>query len=303
MSNCNILLGFLCITPLAFVMATFVPSNEWQFVPENVAIPGGLEVRLDLEKGGRWARILQDNIKESHSLDKNAADPTPQVYDPSSVTLDNAQLDAMEEKAHDYDHGVNIAHLYGPALFEILKDASNPNYDQAGRIVSICIRNNDDATRAWITVCPDLSQAFKFNRRSLLIVGSLVSNSEGRDYLRGHDTLKKVRGELVAAGNIESTTSKAISKLLQDLAIADGGSADLCNWVDALQQAHYTTKNPELKQLAIDIVEHKGEFESLKIECKPQPGLLSPHEERKRAAKSARRFGNRLASRNHFDEL
>lgn len=284
-------------------MAVFEPSNEWQFVPENVAIPGGLEVRLDLEEGGRWARLLQDNGKEDQNLVERFTEPAPYTNDLATVALDPEQLEVMREKAHDHDDGADIARLHGLSLLNLFKDASNPAHDQAGRILGVCMRNNHDATKAIVTACPELSQALKFDRRSLSIVGSLVSNSKGREYLQSHGTLDKVRRGLVTADHIDSATSKAISNLMQDLAIAGEDSADLCKWVDALQQAYYTTQNAELKQLAIDIVQHNGEFESLTVECRPQPGLLLPHEEQKRAEESARRFENRLASRNHFDEL
>ena len=38
----------------------FVPSDEWQAVPEGVAIPGGLHVQMDLQTARKMARIMRD---------------------------------------------------------------------------------------------------------------------------------------------------------------------------------------------------------------------------------------------------
>jgi nucleotide exchange factor SIL1 len=43
--------------------AEFVATSEWQFVPEGESLPAGLHYRLDLEKGGRWAKLLSEEDK------------------------------------------------------------------------------------------------------------------------------------------------------------------------------------------------------------------------------------------------
>lgn len=37
----------------------FVATDAWQRVPEGSALPPGLEVKFDLDKGGNYARLLQ----------------------------------------------------------------------------------------------------------------------------------------------------------------------------------------------------------------------------------------------------
>mmetsp|Transcript_73605 Transcript_73605/g.137554 ORF Transcript_73605/g.137554 Transcript_73605/m.137554 type:complete len:92 (-) Transcript_73605:35-310(-) len=36
----------------------FVPSTEWQQVTDDMVCPPGLEYRMDLSGGGKWARLL-----------------------------------------------------------------------------------------------------------------------------------------------------------------------------------------------------------------------------------------------------
>lgn len=40
----------------------FVPSNEWQEVPEGQHVPAGLEIRMDFQTGKRFARTLSSNM-------------------------------------------------------------------------------------------------------------------------------------------------------------------------------------------------------------------------------------------------
>jgi len=39
----------------------FIATNEWQIVPDDVSIPPGLWVRMDISLGGRLARLLEDD--------------------------------------------------------------------------------------------------------------------------------------------------------------------------------------------------------------------------------------------------
>ena len=41
-------------------LETLALTNEWQAVPEGVAVPGGVEVKMDLSTGKKLARLAQD---------------------------------------------------------------------------------------------------------------------------------------------------------------------------------------------------------------------------------------------------
>ena len=36
----------------------FIPTKEWQEVPEGVGVPPGLEIRMDLASGKNFARLI-----------------------------------------------------------------------------------------------------------------------------------------------------------------------------------------------------------------------------------------------------
>ena len=37
----------------------FIPTKEWQEVPEGVGVPPGLEIRMDLASGKNFARLMR----------------------------------------------------------------------------------------------------------------------------------------------------------------------------------------------------------------------------------------------------
>lgn len=60
----TILMFVLCtITP--FVMGReIVATNEWQWLGPNDTVPAGLEIRMDLTNGGKWARSIQPSEQQ-----------------------------------------------------------------------------------------------------------------------------------------------------------------------------------------------------------------------------------------------
>jgi hypothetical protein len=59
-------------------VAPFVPTDDWQEVLEGQSIPHGLHVRMDLSKGGRWAKKLAPEVPgvDVAAARAGAAEPT-----------------------------------------------------------------------------------------------------------------------------------------------------------------------------------------------------------------------------------
>ena len=285
---------------LYLAMATeFVPTHEWQLVPEDVAIPGGLDIRMDINHGGEWAKLSERNGAPAHGDSGEREIRGEKEIAIASLDLD--QLPALEEEAHDYDDGAEIAQKHGTQLFELYK--SGPQSELAGRILTVCLRNNAAAAKSLIEEIPDLLDIFTLQDRAISILSALVSTPPGAKFVQRSEVLPNIRRELAYVESMTPTLARNVRKLLQNLSVGGVDDEAMCNWVDALTQAYFTTKDSVVRETAVEIVEHAGDFENLKVQCRPQPGLLPAQREAKRAAETSGRLANPKAARNHFDEL
>lgn len=75
-----LLIGYTC--------AEFIATHEWQKVPEDESIPAGLHVRLDLEKGGRWAKLMDETDKNREIVPENVQKAEVIVHEDEDLTLD-----------------------------------------------------------------------------------------------------------------------------------------------------------------------------------------------------------------------
>lgn len=68
----------------------FVPTREWQRVLDGQAVPGGLDIRMDLSKGGKWAK-LPEGAPEPATEPEPAAEKVEEEH----ASLDPDQLIAQ----------------------------------------------------------------------------------------------------------------------------------------------------------------------------------------------------------------
>lgn len=80
--------------------AEFVPTREWQKVPDDESIPAGLHVRLDLEKGGRWAKLLDEEDKNRETKPENIHKAEVIVHEDKDFTVDPEMQKKRERVAH-----------------------------------------------------------------------------------------------------------------------------------------------------------------------------------------------------------
>lgn len=226
---------------------------------------------------------------------------------PAFPILTGEFLDTLEEKAFDYDDGAEIAEMYGPTLAHMYETREEPHFDQAGKILGICARNNVLAASHLADTVPDLPKHLRLDKRSMLLLSALVSTPPGRTLVTSAgalETLREQLGEITPAFTASARPlASGVSSVLRTLGSAGENldSQEWCRWVAALQQAFFVTKEPQFKQLAADIVDHQAEFSDLGVKCSAQPGLLDAEAERKRAAETEQAMPNPLAARNHFD--
>ena len=224
---------------------------------------------------------------------------------PAYPILDTNALDQLEEKAYDYDDGAEIAELYGPTLLNTYR-SHDENYDQAGRIIGICIRNNQLAAQHIAEIAPDLPDSFSLDKRSLNLLSALVSTYPGRVIVGTTKALDKIQrqvSDLLPDTVNPKQIAQGLSSVLRTLGSSGEGvdSEKWCSWVATLQQAYYVTKEEIFKTFATDIVEHNDDFSDLTVQCKPQPGLGNIVQEQKRAVETEAAMPNKFAARNHFD--
>jgi len=78
----------LYLTFICFASSEFVATKEWQQVPEGESIPAGLHVRLDLEKGGKWAKLLDQADKNREIVAENVHKAEVIVHEDDAIVLD-----------------------------------------------------------------------------------------------------------------------------------------------------------------------------------------------------------------------
>jgi AAA domain len=75
-------------------VATFVPTDDWQDVPEDAILPPGLEININLETGRKQARIPNGHAAPKVEPGQDALDDAYRQQDPDMAgALDAATLD------------------------------------------------------------------------------------------------------------------------------------------------------------------------------------------------------------------
>lgn len=147
----------------------FVPTAEYQLVPEDAIIPRGLDIKIDMQTGGKWARIGKEDaneredvvfvkeaeespIKEAPAY-SNTSDRWKGRFQSVSAKIDQAlgelefelgreeALELLEEEASALEVGAGI--LHSPKfihLRSLLKTDSS-----ALQVLNACLQNNPPA--------------------------------------------------------------------------------------------------------------------------------------------------------------
>lgn len=88
----------------------FVPTDHWQLVPEGEALPRGLDIRMDLQTGDKWAKLSDDTNAQNQDI---VAVPINEKRPLAKVTIgkdtaeegEAAENEAVENEADDEDQG------------------------------------------------------------------------------------------------------------------------------------------------------------------------------------------------------
>ena len=78
----------------------FIATKDWQKVPEGESIPAGLHVKLDLENGGRWAKLLDDEDKNREINPENVQKAEVIVHEDENINFDPEMQKKRERVAH-----------------------------------------------------------------------------------------------------------------------------------------------------------------------------------------------------------
>lgn len=247
----------------------------------------------------------------SDTADSAVSTPPAPPAAPAFPILTPEFLDKLEETAYTYDDGAEIAEMYGPTLSHLYKTPGDPQQEQAGLVISICLRNNELAAQNLAETSPELAEGFGLDRRSLSILSAFVSTEPGRLLIQKSGALDTLRLQLngISPKLLKSNNTtpqllaKGVSSVLRTLgsAAVDADSDKWCEWVATLQQTNYITKEEQFNILAREICDHANDFSELTVKCRAQPGLRDAVEEQKRAAETEASMPNSYAARNHFD--
>merc|ERR1712066_342858 len=85
---------------IGYASAEFIATNEWQKVPEGESIPAGLHVRLDLEKGGRWAKLMDEEDKNREINPENVQKAEVIVHEDEDINFDPEMQKKRERVEH-----------------------------------------------------------------------------------------------------------------------------------------------------------------------------------------------------------
>lgn len=99
------------LTSIPFIYTAnqiFNATDEWQRVPENVSIPAGLHVKLDLADGGRYAKLLDasDSSSETNEIVvTKKEDAIRRDYDFTKDKLENELAGLLKSEDADIRNG------------------------------------------------------------------------------------------------------------------------------------------------------------------------------------------------------
>lgn len=146
----------------------FEANNDWKVVKEGQVLPGGLDIRVNMETGSKEAKLQDKN--ENQNTQTNANEIVPVINNPSDdsnsyefssdfgtvknllqnlqnnqdvVTLEN-KLDDLMVFAHDYKHGSKIITHEFKLLKKISLQKQLPTSirELGVRMIVSCLRNN-----------------------------------------------------------------------------------------------------------------------------------------------------------------
>lgn len=153
---------------------TFIPTHEYRLVPDDAIIPRGLDIKIDMQTGQKWARLAPDtpasevifvqDVENNETPASESNEKKPPVYSNTSnkwqgrfqsvsasieqalaeLEFDVSREDAfelLEEEASALEVGAGI--LYSSKFVHLRKLlTSDP---QALDILNICLQNNPPA--------------------------------------------------------------------------------------------------------------------------------------------------------------
>lgn len=246
------------------IAMAFTPTNHWQIVPEGEAIPKGLEVKMDLESGNRFARLAQPLAPASQDDVEVMVAAPDKNQSPREVGRPILDLGELEDLAHDIDHGQEFMEQYGAHLLDEYETSSLEKRDGVGKILGIAVRNNPQAASLLLGHDPELPArlASRLDARDIYILANLATAQYGAVA----PALKLAQRQL-SSQELTRAASKQIVRLIRDVSHVD--KAAVSDWAGALQDALEGTddRSPEadgvrlelLKGLS-EIVEQKNEF-------------------------------------------
>lgn len=131
----------------------FIPSNEWQVVPDGTILPAGLEIDIDFRTGVKRARLHQPahNIHRNLPMAPGRSMIEQRLEDILSPDADAqlAALRALDVEAHAIDMGVLIARADNfPNLISLLACEDDQLGRMAGDIIEACLHLNKPAADA-----------------------------------------------------------------------------------------------------------------------------------------------------------
>ncbi|QLL34043.1 hypothetical protein HG536_0F03680 [Torulaspora globosa] len=175
----------------------FEASSLWQEIKPGQHLPGGLDVRMNLETGVREAKLCDDEhnaipnipvaIPESDSIPETSMHEFTQDFDVIRKLIDSdpesnlesvsAKLEDLMEFAHDYKHGYDIVAHEFDLLKRISCDEQMPLAlrDISTIMITSCTRNNPRVVEYINKWYPDfIDQVYQR-------IGTLITNENRSD--------------------------------------------------------------------------------------------------------------------------
>ena len=155
----------------------FNATEEWQKVPDDVSIPAGLHVKMDLQNGGRWAKLLNSSEENEKSSDEDPSktqivvtkkeDAIRRDYDFTKDKLENefAGLLKMSESPDSEKSRNSESKIEKQIRLEKLKNFMNEfnekittDFEKMNALVDTLekIEMNDTESNFYIEICEDL---------------------------------------------------------------------------------------------------------------------------------------------------
>lgn len=131
----------------------FIPTSEWQVIPEGAILPPGLEIDIDFGTGARRARLFQPTHDIHRNLPmvpgKNMLEQRLDRVLSSDAATQLAALQALDLEAHILDMGILIARADNFVNLTSLLACEDAQLKRmAGDIIEACLHLNKPAVDA-----------------------------------------------------------------------------------------------------------------------------------------------------------